>query len=458
MCGSNSKKLLNLYVFSVSPVFTLWKARIRRQNFGSFPKAGTRNVSEWLREWFSPQGFMPHGQCYLWEPNLLWLHAIADSLISLAYFSIPLLLIYFVRQRQDVPFERVFALFSLFIVSCGLTHLMGVWTLWHPAYWVSGWLKVVTALVSLYTAVELIPILPQALSLPSPTALAAINQALAREIQEREAAEGQVRQLNERLQSQVDELERLNLLKDDFLSTVSHELRTPLTSIRLSVDLLQISLRQFSLSDKQQQYLSLLRQECQREIELVEDLLTLQELEANSYSPSPEDLDLGQRLTTWMQALQAGVLAAQQDLSLQILSPLPLLRLNAVSLERVFRELIVNACKYGDRPGVIQVQASLDCSPTTESGPYRLLLQVRNTGSIPPTELPYLFNSFYRVPQADPWKQGGTGLGLALVKKLVESMQGKITAKSEDGWVSFWVELPVAPSLAAAVDISVNHR
>ncbi|MEN9260051.1 MAG: HAMP domain-containing sensor histidine kinase [Thermostichus sp. HHBFW_bins_43] len=401
---------------------------------------------------------MPHGQCYLWEQDLLWLHAIADSLISLAYFSIPLLLIYFIRQRQDVPFRRIFALFSLFIISCGLTHLMGVWTLWHPAYWVSGWLKVVTALVSLYTAVQLIPTVPKALSLPSPTALAEINQALAREIQERQEAERQIRQLNDRLQSQVDELERLNLLKDDFLSTVSHELRTPLTSIRLSVELLQMSLCQFSLTEKQQQYLALLQQECQREIELVEDLLMLQELETNTYIRSPEALNLAQRLTTWVQMLQERADSARQDLSLEILSPFPPLQLDVISLERILRELIVNACKHGDQPGSIQVQASLDPSPVTENGFYHLLLQVRNTGHIPPTELPYLFNSFYRVPQADPWKQGGTGLGLALVKKLVESMQGKITAKSEDGWVSFSLELPVAPSLETAVDISMNRR
>lgn len=415
-------------------------------------------MSSWLREWFSPQGFMPHGQCYLWEQNLLWLHAIADSLISLAYFSIPLLLISFIRQRQDVPFKRVFALFSLFIISCGLTHLMAVWTLWHPAYWLSGWLKALTALVSLYTAVELIPIIPKALSLPSPSALAAINQTLSQEIQERQAAESQIRELNERLQKQVDELERLNILKDDFLSTISHELRTPLTSIRLSVELLQLSLRQFSLSDKQQQYLSLLRQECQREIELVEDLLTLQELEANRYCKTPEDLNLTLRLTEWLQTFQQRALSAQQDLRLEMLSPFPPLWLDAVSLERILRELIVNACKHGDQPGQIQIQASLDSNPINENGLYRLVLQVRNTGSIPSTELPYLFNSFYRVPQADPWKQGGTGLGLALVKKLVESMQGKITAKSEDGWVSFRVELPVAPSLEAKADISLNHR
>lgn len=400
---------------------------------------------------------MPHGQCYLWEQDLLWLHAIADSLISLAYFSIPVLLVYFIRQRQDVPFKRVFALFSLFIISCGLTHLMGVWTLWHPAYWISGWLKALTALVSLYTAVELIPIIPQALSLPSPSALAAINQALSREIQERQAAEAQVHQLNERLQKQVDELERLNLLKDDFLSTLSHELRTPLTSIRLSVELLQLSLRQFSLSDKQQQYLSLLRQECQREIELVEDLLMLQELETNSYSKSPEDLNFPQRLTAWVQLLQERALTAQQSLSLQIRSFFPPLRLDATGLERILRELIVNACKHGDRPGQIQVEATLNPRSIGENSPYHLVLQVRNTGNIPPMELPYLFNSFYRVPQADPWKQGGTGLGLALVKKLVDSMQGKITVKSEDGWVSFWVELPVAPSLEAEADISLNH-
>ncbi|MEN9205134.1 MAG: hypothetical protein Q6K70_04925, partial [Thermostichales cyanobacterium DRC_bins_46] len=89
--------------------------------------------------------FIPHGHCYLWQPDLVLLHVLSDSLIATAYFSIPLLLIYFIRQRRDVPFRKIFILFSAFIISCGLTHVMEIWTLWVPAYWISGAIKVMTA-------------------------------------------------------------------------------------------------------------------------------------------------------------------------------------------------------------------------------------------------------------------------------------------------------------------------
>ncbi len=127
---------------------------------------------------------MAHGYCFLWKPELVWLHAGSDFLIALAYFSIPVLLIYFVRRRQDVPFQGIFLLFSAFIVSCGTGHLLDIWTLWYPAYWLSGLVKAVTAMVSLYTASELIPLMPKALALPSPAQLEAANFALEKEIAE----------------------------------------------------------------------------------------------------------------------------------------------------------------------------------------------------------------------------------------------------------------------------------
>lgn len=134
-----------------------------------------------LQNWFSGN-FMAHGYCYLWKPQLVWLHAGSDFLIALSYYSIPLLLIYFVRQRKDLPFQAIFLLFSAFILSCGTTHLSEIWTLWHPDYWLSGLLKAITAIISLYTASELIPLLPKALALPSPAQLEAVNLALENEI------------------------------------------------------------------------------------------------------------------------------------------------------------------------------------------------------------------------------------------------------------------------------------
>ncbi len=115
---------------------------------------------------FSPKQYIPHGHCYLWQSNLVWLHIISDSLTAIAYFSIPAMLIYFVDKRSDIPFGKVFILFSAFIILCGAGHLLEVWTLWHPAYWVSGVEQAVTALVSCYTALQLVTLLPQFLTSP----------------------------------------------------------------------------------------------------------------------------------------------------------------------------------------------------------------------------------------------------------------------------------------------------
>jgi PAS domain S-box-containing protein len=160
---------------------------------------------------FNASPFIPHGHCYLWNPGLVWLHILADALIAIAYYSIPVILLYFIRARKDIPFNKLFILFSLFIVACGTTHLMEIWTLWHPVYWLSGLLKGLTALISIYTAIELVFVLPRLLSLPS---LETTNQQLAAEIVERQQAEAELRQIKAELEVRVAErtaeLETLN--------------------------------------------------------------------------------------------------------------------------------------------------------------------------------------------------------------------------------------------------------
>ena len=142
---------------------------------------------------------MAHGNCFLWKPALVWLHAGSDLLIALAYYSIPLLLIYFVRRRHDVPFQGIFLLFSAFILSCGTGHLLELWTLWHPDYWLSGLMKAITAIVSLYTASELVPLIPKALAMPSPAQLEAANLALEKEIAEHKQTVAALKQSQQRL-------------------------------------------------------------------------------------------------------------------------------------------------------------------------------------------------------------------------------------------------------------------
>jgi len=143
-------------------------------------------------------GFMPHGMCYLWQPGLLALHVISDTLITLAYFSIPFTLLYFVRRRRDLQFNWMFVCFAIFIVACGTTHFMEIITVWHPLYWLSGSIKAITALASVPTAILLARLIPEALRLPSPSALQ-------REVEERQRAEQEVRRVNEQLEARVAE-------------------------------------------------------------------------------------------------------------------------------------------------------------------------------------------------------------------------------------------------------------
>src|SRR5579872_5207081 len=160
-----------------------------------------------LRALLSPNDFMPHGYCYLWNTRLVWLHVVSDSLIALAYFSIPITLVHFIRKRQDLPFNWMFVCFGVFILACGATHATEVWTLWHASYWLSGAVKAVTALVSVPTAILLVRLVPQALALPSP-------EELRREIAERkraqEALSNAKMELEVRVQERTVELTKSN--------------------------------------------------------------------------------------------------------------------------------------------------------------------------------------------------------------------------------------------------------
>src|ERR1700722_979614 len=162
-------------------------------------------MPEYLDGLFSSAGFMPHGMGYQWQAGILALHVIADSLIALAYFSIPFTLLYFVRRRKDLQFNWIYLCFAGFIIACGLTHLMEIWTVWEPVYWLSGGVKAVTALASVPTAILLVRLIPTALRLPSPATLQRANHRLELEIAERKRAEADVRHANDLLETRAAE-------------------------------------------------------------------------------------------------------------------------------------------------------------------------------------------------------------------------------------------------------------
>ena len=194
---------------------------------------------DFFKNIFASDFFIPHGHCYLWKPELVGLHIISDALIALAYYSIPLTLIYFVRKRVDVPFHWIFWLFCTFIIACGTTHLMEIWTLWHPIYWLSGSIKAITAIASVYTAIELVSLVPQALAIPSPEQIETTNRELVHQISERQRAEDSLQKVNDELEIRVRNRTAELLLANE-------ELKTEITSRKRAEQELQQSLKELA--------------------------------------------------------------------------------------------------------------------------------------------------------------------------------------------------------------------
>lgn len=146
----------------------------------------------YLASLFDNDALAPHGMCLLWRPELVWLHVVSDGLTGLAYWSIPIVLLLIALRRRDLVYPWALELFALFILACGATHFLSIWTLWRPDYGLQGVVKAATAIVSVATAILLWPLLPRLLALPSAQALAAANAALSREVAERRDAEARL--------------------------------------------------------------------------------------------------------------------------------------------------------------------------------------------------------------------------------------------------------------------------
>lgn len=135
---------------------------------------------------------MAHGYCFLWRPDILWLHVVSDVVVVLSYYSIPFALFYFAKKRTDLAYSWIMVLFGLFIFLCGTTHLMDVVIIWSPQYWLAGIVKALTALVSITAAVLIWPLLPKLLALPSPAQLLTTNKQLQEIIEQQKLTEQQL--------------------------------------------------------------------------------------------------------------------------------------------------------------------------------------------------------------------------------------------------------------------------
>ncbi len=201
---------------------------------------------QFLKSLIFPGGLMPHGTCYLWTPSLIALHVLSDSLIALSYLSIPITLVHFTRKRRDIPFSWMFLCFGAFIVACGGTHLMEVWTIWFPSYWLAGGLKAATAGISVVTAILLIRVMPRALALPGTQWLLEINQQLIGEVEQRAQAESSLRRVSEDLEQRVAERTAALLATNQSLRESELRYRTLVEHAPEAIVMLDLDVGRFS--------------------------------------------------------------------------------------------------------------------------------------------------------------------------------------------------------------------
>ena len=142
-----------------------------------------------LASFLGRNGFLPHGYCFSWSPELLWSMVGADGVIAASYFTIPLAIASFKRRRGDASINGIAWLFCAFIFACGVTHLMHIWTLWRPDYGLQAITKIITAALSVVTALALWRLIPAALGIPSVSHLQSVIGDLESEVRKRRTAE-----------------------------------------------------------------------------------------------------------------------------------------------------------------------------------------------------------------------------------------------------------------------------
>jgi len=411
--------------------------------------------------------FMPHGFCYLWNPGLVWLHAVSDALIALAYFSIPITLLYFIRKRKDLPFNWMFLCFGAFILACGSTHVMEVWTLWHGTYWLSGAIKVLTAMASLPTAVLLVHLVPRALALPSPEAmrleiaerkrvqeeLRSAKDELELRVQERTA---ELRKANEDLvaeiaqrkrseeelhtaQAQMAHMARMTMM-GELTSSIAHEVNQPLAAVVTNGDacLRWLGNEPPNLNKARESVTGIIR-EANRASEIIKRIRAL----AKKTPPQKTLLAVNEAIEEAI-GLVGTQMARHGVFLLKELGPnLPPVFGDRVQLQQVILNLIANGIEAMDAVNERPRELSIS-SESTDDG--RVLISVSDCGAgIGLGSADHLFQAFFTT------KQHGMGLGLSISRTIVEGHGGRLWAIANKLYgATFQFTLPMAIAAGAS--------
>jgi signal transduction histidine kinase len=417
-------------------------SRLAKAGLLAVPATAVLWWADRFRAWSGGPGsdFMPHGYCYLWNPGMVWLQVISDGLMALSYYCISVALVYMSRRRRDLPFNWIFWMFALFILGCGTTHVMEVWTVWHASYLAAGMIKAGTAAVSVLTAVMFVPLISKAIALPSAEQLRAMNGRLQAEVAERERVERELRKtLAERDRSAV-QLEAANLELEAFTYSVSHDLRAPLRHIGGFSRILAEDFGE-AMAPEARKFLGRIEDGVQHMGQLVNALLNLAHV--GRYELHLQATRLNEVVEDVVSMLQPEI--RDRKVAWRIAS-LPTAECDPLLIRQVFQNLIANGLKFSRDRECSMID--IDCRSEGD----RVVIVVRDNGV--GFDMKYadkLFGVFQRLHKAEEFE--GTGIGLATVQRILLKHGGLTWAEGEVGkGASFFFSLAAAGVSAAPTE------